>query len=371
MEKRDTRILLAAHVGKPWGGVSTRYEAILNSILKDQFDIVFFETSVNQEISADGSLHFPSFFHSIGTFLRFTGKVISTHPQIVHIATAHKGSFIKHGVMVLIARLCGKKVILAPHCSITALLLPTSSQLWKSWVGFITRRCDCLIVLSTEWLNENPWIKPKRIVHLPNAIPLDKYLNIERTGKDKKKDLHLFFMGHISKEKGIIDLLDAISLLPSREMENLHVDLVGDPVSKMELDEIEQYIRNKEISEVVKVWKAEFGEEKIARFSKADILVLPSHHEGMPIVILEAMAAGLPVIASAVGGIPDIIQDGINGLLVPAHSPQELAAAIQTLHRDASLQSGMGKANREAACKLYDINFYVEKLAEIYRQVAA
>jgi glycosyltransferase involved in cell wall biosynthesis len=80
--------------------------------------------------------------------------------------------------------------------------------------------------------------------------------------------------------------------------------------------------------------------------------VLPSHHEGLPNAVLEAMAAGLPVIATAVGGVPEIVTDGVTGLLVPPHEPRELAAAIARLTGDPRLRVTLGQAARHAAERL-------------------
>jgi len=368
MEKERIKILMAAHIGKPWGGISTLFEAILQTPLREQFDITFFETSLTRETAADGNISSSSLLHSVRILFSFVEKLIAVRPGIVHIATAHKGSFIKHGAMVIIAKIFNKKVILAPHCSLAALLPKKSSKSWRGWVKFIIARCDCLLVLSKEWLKEDPLIRPRQLIYLPNAINTNEYSQIDRSAARASKKIKLLYLGHLSEEKGLFDLIDALTLL--QEKSSIGLDLVGDPVSQSELERLIRYIALKNLLSVVNVFKAEFREQKIDRYRKADIFVLPSHHEGLPMTILEAMASGLSVIATRVGGIPDLVDDEVDGILASDHSPQELANAIHRLINDAALRKKMANAARQKACDQYDILPYVDKLGDIYHRIA-
>ena len=97
-----------------------------------------------------------------------------------------------------------------------------------------------------------------------------------------------------------------------------------------------------------------------------DVSALCSLHEGFPNSIIEAMAAGRPVVATAVGGIPDAIQDGVNGFLVPAKSPADLAAAIERLIADPDLRNRMGRAGRQRAQANFAAKNVLENLAQMY-----
>jgi glycosyltransferase involved in cell wall biosynthesis len=96
------------------------------------------------------------------------------------------------------------------------------------------------------------------------------------------------------------------------------------------------------------------------------VFVLPSHAEGLPVSLLEAMAAGCPVIASAVGGIPDVITDGVNGLLVPAHDRDALALALHRLLVDRRLAARLGREARNTIARRYTVEQAVERLEQIY-----
>jgi glycosyltransferase involved in cell wall biosynthesis len=103
--------------------------------------------------------------------------------------------------------------------------------------------------------------------------------------------------------------------------------------------------------------------------ARSDIFVLATHSEGMPLALLEAMAEGLPVVASAVGGMPEIIQDGKNGLLVPAGNPVALARALHRLMMDADLRSRLGSAARRTIAEHYDLERFRSQHVELLQRL--
>jgi glycosyltransferase involved in cell wall biosynthesis len=100
-----------------------------------------------------------------------------------------------------------------------------------------------------------------------------------------------------------------------------------------------------------------------------DVFVQPSLHEGLPNAVLEAMAAGLPVVATAVGGTPEVVVDGITGLLVPPSDPDTLAQAITILLRDSGLRHKMARAGRERVAKHFAVKRMVEQTEQLYEQL--
>jgi glycosyltransferase involved in cell wall biosynthesis len=101
-----------------------------------------------------------------------------------------------------------------------------------------------------------------------------------------------------------------------------------------------------------------------------DLFALASHYEGLPVAIMEALAAGLPVVATAVGGVPEIVRDGVEGLLVPARNPERFADAIETLVRDPVRRAELGAAAMRRGAE-YDITHAVRRIEEIYTQLVA
>ncbi len=111
------------------------------------------------------------------------------------------------------------------------------------------------------------------------------------------------------------------------------------------------------------------GADKVRRLQEAALLVLPSYAEGLPVAVLEAMAAGLPVVTTPVGGVPDIFSDGVNGLLTPPGDVPALADALSRLLADADARQAMGHHNRQQALEQFAVPQYVQRLLDVYCQV--
>ncbi len=102
-----------------------------------------------------------------------------------------------------------------------------------------------------------------------------------------------------------------------------------------------------------------------------DIFVYPSHLEGLGTSLLDAMAAGVPIVATSAGGIPEVVSDGINGILVPPRNPQDLAKAVLTILQNNDLAKKLTQAGRETVEKRFTVERMVEGTLEVYRKVMA
>ena len=100
--------------------------------------------------------------------------------------------------------------------------------------------------------------------------------------------------------------------------------------------------------------------------TRADALVLPSFAEGVPVVLMEAMAAGLPVIATRIAGIPELVQDGVSGLLVPPGNAPALAKAILDALADPAKKTAMGQAGRAKVTRDFNINAEAAWLGQVF-----
>jgi glycosyltransferase involved in cell wall biosynthesis len=178
------------------------------------------------------------------------------------------------------------------------------------------------------------------------------------------------YVGTLSRRKGMHDLVAALELLRDRGIE-LPLDVVGGghEVGEAEADELRTRIRGSRLP--VTLLGSRSPEEVAAVLRSAQLFVLPSHWEGQPIAILEAMASGLPVVVTAVGANPDVVRDGVDGLVVPSHDPAALADALALLVRDTAERVRMGASARERAEKGYDLPVLARRVLEEYRSAAA
>jgi len=207
-----------------------------------------------------------------------------------------------------------------------------------------------------------------RILH--NAINTEQPMPVSPERQPVRKLLELpddskllVVVGRFSPEKGVDVFLDAFAEL-SKEEKNIHAILVGDG---QEREKLETQAVALDVNE--RVHFVGFTKTPGDYVIDADVVVLPSRSEGIPNAVLEAMALGKPVVATAVGGVPEIIEDGISGLLVPPESPGQLAGAITRLLRDLDLYNRLVINGKKRIQESFSINQRLAKLVTIYQEV--
>lgn len=176
----------------------------------------------------------------------------------------------------------------------------------------------------------------------------------------------LLFMSRFVKEKGVYELLKAFQLVSS-SFKDARLILAGDGPER---ENIKNWIDSQGLSDCVQVPGYVRGKTKGEMLKSANMFVFPTYYgEGCPVSLLEAMAAGLPVITTPVGGIPDIVTNGLNGILLDQVTPQAIATAIKHLFQDESLSSQMGNNNQVQAWNNYEASIVTRKIESFYVQL--
>ncbi|MDI6852731.1 MAG: glycosyltransferase [Deltaproteobacteria bacterium] len=211
-------------------------------------------------------------------------------------------------------------------------------------------------------------VPPSRLDLLPNGINLAA-LDIQVSREAAKAQLGvnglcLGAVGRLEEQKGHALLLEAFPAVIA-EVGDITLLLAGDGKLRPNL---ERQAEDLGITGRVKFLGTRRDMPLVYR--AMDIMALPSLWEGLPLALLEAMGAGLPVVASRVGGVKDVISDGINGRLIPAGDPQALAAAIVELSRRPDRRTAMGNAAQETIKKRFSQEVMLQKLAELYQELA-
>jgi glycosyltransferase involved in cell wall biosynthesis len=173
-------------------------------------------------------------------------------------------------------------------------------------------------------------------------------------------------IGRLDAMKGYPVLVDAVAQL-ARDGAPVRLTLVGDgPDAAMLREQAER----QGVAELVSFTGALSAHEVTARLRLADVFCLPSFAEGVPVVLMEAMASGLPVVSTGVMGIPELVRDGVSGLLVPPGRPEPLAAALRTLADDPEARRALGAAGRAAVEREFDVDASARALLELFSATA-
>ena len=278
-------------------------------------------------------------WYDITAYIRLWLKLLSDRNiEVVHIHTASGGSFFKHSHFVRAAKLLGRKVILHSHSGNFREFYSDSGRREKI-LGTLNA-ADILTVLSPSWaaFYESIGVETAKIRVLNNIVPYPQLSEIPAT--DDR--MHLIFLGVISENKGIFELCDMLAGHQDEFRSRLELRICGHG----EDERLSSFIKESGIGDFVTFEGFISGDRKIAALNWADAAILPSWWEGMPISLLEAMSYGCALIATPVGGIPEIVIPGGNGMLVPVHDSEGLYRAVLTL-LDSNLRSGMGRRSAE------------------------
>ena len=307
-----------------------------------------------------GTMEDGSKWHKLKVAMKALVQFIFTVSKfdLVHINMASDVSLYRKIPFICLAKVFGKKLVIHQHGgNFKQFYYSECSPKRRQFVQKILRKADAFIVVA-PYLKDifKDIVEEEKIVVFPNAI------EIPRNVSKEYGEQNLLFLGRLCKEKGIGELLDAVKNLKS-EFPKLHLYLGGVWVD----DKLEH--KAKEFESYVHYLGWIGAEQKDEYLKKCNIFVLPTYFEGLPMSLLEGMAYGCACVASEVGGIPQVMTNGKDGILIPAKEENALKEALKKLLESPSLQKELGRNARKTVEEGYDIDKSVQKLLQIYQSV--
>lgn len=282
--------------------------------------------------------------------------------SICHLHGSMKGSIYRKALFTFICRLLRCKVIFHLHGSEFAKTYDNAGPFYQHLVRYVLNRSNSVFVLSTYWKAYVESISNIPDIRVINNFPSPVFEDIyEKRNFSRSKTTELLFLGYIGQRKGIYDLVEAVFLLKARGVTGFRITVGGNG----EADELRALITDKGLDDYFKVIGWVSGELKYELLKKSHLLLLPSHNEGLPIAILEALSSGLAVLSTRVGGIPDAIRDERYGLLINPGQPAELAIAISRYLDTDGLIETVARNARE----LYDTAYSSKANVKLIRNV--
>lgn len=292
-------------------------------------------------------------------YLALWRMLLSGGVAAVHSHMAMRGSFWRKSVFNATARAFGVPVVAHLHGSEFKDFHAGLPRWGRALVAREFERCRVVIVLSEGWADFVRSIAPHaRVMVLPNHVALpDRGADTAGDGDE----VRLLFLGAVGERKGMYELLPAFSEALHRQP-TLRLIIGGHG----ELDRARALARALGIAERVSFLGWIDGAAKAEALRQAHFYVLPSHNEGLPMSLLEAMAHGLPVISTRVGGIPELVRDGVDGLLVDAGDVHALAGAIIALAVDPARRRTLGASAYDRVAATYSEAAVLPRLQMLY-----
>jgi glycosyltransferase involved in cell wall biosynthesis len=355
------RLLLLSALPPPTGGIPTWTLALLRSPLARRFELHVVSTSPTRSdaVSGDSSFRLDRARDALRTLARWLRELARFRPDVVHVNTPYYWAFLRDGLALWAASLAGARTLMHPRGGDFPEFVAKAQGPWRRFIHATLRRADLCIALTrpNQRLLEEI-VGPERVRWVPNFVELSDLGPVpdrtRRTGP-----VNVLFVGWMLEAKGVRELIEAARALPAARF-----TLIGaeDPQFLASVrGELEA------LGERVRRLPPRPREEVMALYAEADVFVLPTWREGFPNVVLEAMAAGLPVVATPVGAIPDAVRDGEEGLLVPVRDPAALTAALRRLIEDRELRLAMGARARARAESVFSMEAVTAQLEALYR----
>lgn len=306
--------------------------------------------------------------HYLGFLIKYVILLISQPSiRLIHIHTASAGSFYRKSLVIILAKLFGKKTIVHMHGAGFNVFYEKSPILLKPFIRSILASCDVLLALSSQWKEDLHRIsghRDIRVIYNPTILrhPVFQEEIPESPAKQVDGPVRFLFMGRLGKRKGVYDIIESARAIQSH---NVEIELYGDG----EVEQVKRSVLENKVDDKVLVRGWIDGKQKDHVFRNADVLLLPSYHEGLPISVLEAMAYGMPVVATDVGGIAEAVHDEQNGYLIQPGDCDKLARCIDQLAASPKLRLEMGRSGYKMAEGKFSLPVIIKQVEALYEEL--
>ena len=285
-------------------------------------------------------------------------KIRSQKPDLIYFSFSPKGySFYRDTFYVFLIKLFKKKLVIHLHGK--GVKVNTKNNSLRKKLYHLVFKNLYVICLSEKLVNDIEDVYLSKPFIVPNGIEPLKQSN-DHKNHDFEGAPQILCLSNYMKDKGILELIDALKILNNKGY-IFNARLVGAPID-LTIDFLRNLINSQNLSGCVEMIGPLYGTDKNNELKKADIFVFPSKNEAFPLVILEAMQSGLPIVSTSDGGISDMIIDNETGYLVEKENPQLLADRLAILLKDKDLRIKFGEQGLRRFAENYTLEMFETKM---------
>ena len=395
------KILFIAPLPPPVHGSSMVSKYIKEStLIQESFDCDFVNLSTSRTMDEIGKGGLKKIFRFLGSLCSLLGKLLTHRYDLCYIAiTCHGMGFLKDAPFALLCKLFGRKLLLHQHNK----GMSRDCNRWPyRWLMPLVYRNATVMLLSWHLYEDiSAVVKREQVIVCPNGIPpLDngQRLNVDVNVDANQQSMtainqrpegainraehfnrsaasltgtegaepRLLFLSNLIVSKGIYVLLEACQRLKERGVA-FHCDYVGGESKEVTGEQFRKAIAERGLEDCVTYHGPQYGADKDRAFRRADIFVQPTFDDCFPLTLVEAMQYRLPIVSTDVGAIPDIVTDGVNGLVCKQQDVDSLVEALTTLLADAALRREMGERGHARYLKEMTLEAFERSFAEVLR----
>ncbi len=359
------KVLVLGPARNAVSGVSEHLNQLFGSRLSERIHLIHFQ--VGSEGRAESRTR--RLWRLLSSPLWLAWWLVHKRIAAVHINTSinHRAFWRDLGYL-FVAKALRKKVVYQVHGGVLPMEIGSRSALLRYAFSACLRLPDAIVVLTAEEESQyRATAGDTRVFRIPNAVDLVPYADFGPR-EYGQGTIRLAYIGRLAADKGIYETVEALAILVRRGTAvPLRLDIAG---TGPEESHLRERVAEYGIGGYVRFLGAVFGEEKRRFWREADLFVFPTRHdEGLPYAVLESLAAGIPLVTTRVGGIPDAVSEGIHGVFLDAVSPASVADAIAALVADRERLRVMSAACRRRAAEQYGIARLEHQFTELYTEI--
>jgi glycosyltransferase involved in cell wall biosynthesis len=355
--KLTKKVVIVGKNPPPFYGTSIWFETLQKTDWSSDFELIFFDNRANKNLHSLGKFSIHKLFRNINLYFQFSKLLKKEKPDLVLIPFSQTTvGFVKDSIFIKIAKK-RVKTLLMLHGANFKNWSSNARLLTKKYIQSTFRNTKGIVVLGENLKNLFQAHFPEnQIFAIPNGLTIK---TVWRNRENKK--MTCLYLGNLQASKGIKDILDSFVLLKNG---NIELQVVGQWRDEQTLNYCEELIRKNELNVIFHGPK--YGDDKLDFLAKADLfLFTPNKPEGHPLVLIEAMAFGLPIISTNQGAISESVLENVNGFLVETNSPFQIAKKITFFIENPHFLKNFG----EKSFEIYQKNYTAEKMVKNYENV--
>jgi glycosyltransferase involved in cell wall biosynthesis len=321
-------------------------QLLASPVLRASYELLHVDTADRRTAENMGRFDLTNVALALRHSAELLGVLARERPEVVYVEVSQNTwAYVRDAVFIVLGRAFGSRVVAHLHGSQFRAFYQEASG-WCRWLVRATSRMLAAAAVLGPGLRGmyEGLVADERIHSVPNGVA-DPFPEGVRRPPREGGPVTVLYLGMLFEPKGFLDLLRAAAEFGDAEARFI---FAGEWFSERERGEAERLVSELGLEGRVTFPGRVDGAVKRALFEAADLLVFPGYQpEGLPLVILEAMAASLPVISTDTGATADVVIDGETGLMVEKRDPAALASAVRRLADDEPLRTRMGRAGRE------------------------
>lgn len=350
------RVLVVGGVPPPHGGLEIVIRHLLDSSLRDTCELIHYDISKRRVVATKGRWDPSNLIFGILQPLGALCRILRYRPDaLCTMLIQNRAGFLRYLPFIWMASAMRCRVVVWVAGDSFCRFVESTAGRFRRIVLATMERVDAFIVNARCLARQlAPWVPAEKIHVVYQGINM-AHFPAAFVPRPPRADVRLLFAGYLTKAKGVLDFLEALPRV-TVDAPEVRAQLMGPwmPVERNVIyidnptdnrQAIHSLIRKYGLANRVEFLGVQTGADKIRRFCEADVFVFPSYSESFPLVVLEAMAAGLPLVVTPVGALPEVLEENVHAYFVRPGDVEGIAAAVLKLMRDPAHRDRMGREN--------------------------